>query len=588
MKPFVRQNQLNRRTGYLFILFALFSFSALAQKKPLSTAKLNKCLPLFDALNTGHLSLNPRKYAPQIKVAQQDLEGLQYMGVTVWKPKEITDFQRKLVRYHQVDKYAQRIPEYDKLQKLGPSKVNIDELFFSQLGCQNASEGGFTVINNAKAFRDGTLKVDDLPALRVWRDSETQKIWTLDHRRLAAMKLSGRIKEAKVEFVSEEIVKQQRFKFDTQTNGEVIFVRVEKPGEEPLAIVVGNHLSETLPNKAGVATNSFSTNEHARQKVYQQLLQKFDVKDRDQWLSSRGEGRMFMLRQYAQDIAESLASLDAKMNPDIVKIYGPYGKVSTRGKGEASVLAKLMRKDFEAFQKGQDGITSLKGAINSLGDAIGSRVILNSKADGTINPSDVQAIVNKIEADIKGGLRVTEVMNYRARETGIPYLSDKQMKQIIDADREYRLKMTELKKTKPDTKVPDPIIVKSGPSASFETGYTSFHMNILYPSGVQGELQIKGKLVHEASEIQHLIYDLKAGKVLSTEHKGNQALVKAADEFKHLSDHDKARMMKYVEGQLIFARHKEMGKVKGSAPKLAADLPQSLSFENLKPHLIHD
>ena len=273
MKPFVRQNNLHVRIGLIFILLLLYSVGAWAQKKPLTTAKLNKCLPLFDALNTGHLSLNPKKYTQQLKVAQEELRDLKYMGVTVWKPKEITDFQRKLVRHHDVEKYAHSVPKFEKSQKLGPDTVDIDQLFFSQLGCQNASEGGFTVINNAKAFKDGSLKVDDLPALRVWRDSEN-KIWTLDHRRLAAMKLSGNVKTAKVEFVSEEIVKQQRFKFDTQTNGEIIFVRVEKPVKSrwQLSLEMISLRRNRLPQKHSQQRKSIPSIQNLTKKFFSNFL----------------------------------------------------------------------------------------------------------------------------------------------------------------------------------------------------------------------------------------------------------------------------------------------------------------------------
>lgn len=54
------------------------------------------------------------------------------------------------------------------------------------------------------------------------------------------MRLSGVVKEIPVEFVSEATVKAQRFKFTTRSEGESIFVRVEKPGQEDVAIVIAN------------------------------------------------------------------------------------------------------------------------------------------------------------------------------------------------------------------------------------------------------------------------------------------------------------------------------------------------------------
>lgn len=579
------QNPFKPRPGLVFILLALFSLQALAGK-PLSHSKILNCLPLYNALNTGHFATRPNKELAKIlKTAKTEIEGLNYMGLVVWKPKEITDFQRKLVRYHNVEKYAAKIPVFDKAQKEGEAIVLVDDLRFSQLGCKNESEGGFTVINNAKAFKNGTLKVEDLPALRVWRDVDG-KIWTLDHRRLAAMKLSGAVKEAKVVFVSEETVNVQRFKFDTQTDGKTIFVRVENPDEEALAIIVGKDIEEATvktlkANKRAIETPN-------REAAYAQLLNKFPFETRTKWLDFRGPEHIKKLKMYAKELGESLAELEKTSAPQIKGNFSTFGEVAVRGKGEMSILAKLIRKDMDAYLAGKAGITNLKSAIAALGDSLGSRVIMKADETGKIDPKDVQAFVDKVDSDIRGGLRVTEIMNYRARGNGAPYLTDAQIKQLIKADQDFRLNLMEAKKLKPEIVVPDPIIVKSGPSASFETGYTSFHMNIQYPSGVQAEMQLKGKLMHDASEIQHFVYDLKSGKVLNEKLASNPAIAKAAKDFRALSLEQKQQVMVYVEEQLKTARRIETGAPKGPVYKLPVGLPQSLTFENLRPHLLHD
>jgi len=50
--------------------------------------------------------------------------------------------------------------------------------------------GGYTVLGNATALKDGMLLVSNLPLISVWQDS-AGKIWTLDHRILAAFKEAG-------------------------------------------------------------------------------------------------------------------------------------------------------------------------------------------------------------------------------------------------------------------------------------------------------------------------------------------------------------------------------------------------------------
>ncbi len=43
--------------------------------------------------------------------------------------------------------------------------------------------GQYTVLENAEALNNGTLKARDLPDIKIWKDAD-RKIWTLDHRRL--------------------------------------------------------------------------------------------------------------------------------------------------------------------------------------------------------------------------------------------------------------------------------------------------------------------------------------------------------------------------------------------------------------------
>ena len=85
--------------------------------------------------------------------------------------------------------------------------------------------GEFTVLGNAQALIDGTLSVSDLPLINVWRDS-SGKIWTLDHRRLAAFKAAA-IEKVPVNWASDETVKNQMWKMTTRTDGKSITLKME-------------------------------------------------------------------------------------------------------------------------------------------------------------------------------------------------------------------------------------------------------------------------------------------------------------------------------------------------------------------------
>ncbi|OWF85734.1 hypothetical protein B4914_16750 [Yersinia entomophaga] len=72
---------------------------------------------------------------------------------------------------------------------LAGCNLNPKDIHYMQSSIKNQT-GAHTVLDNAAALANGTLKAADLPAIKVWRDA-TGKIWTLDHRRLAAFKIAG-------------------------------------------------------------------------------------------------------------------------------------------------------------------------------------------------------------------------------------------------------------------------------------------------------------------------------------------------------------------------------------------------------------
>jgi len=69
-----------------------------------------------------------------------------------------------------------------------PSYLNPKEINFMQSSIKNTT-GEFTVLGNAEALKAGTLNPKVL-RMNVWQDVNG-KVWTLDHRRLGAFRLSG-------------------------------------------------------------------------------------------------------------------------------------------------------------------------------------------------------------------------------------------------------------------------------------------------------------------------------------------------------------------------------------------------------------
>jgi len=106
---------------------------------------------------------------------------------------------------------------------VGEAKLSTKDINFMQSSIKNTT-GEYTVLGNADALKAGTLKPSDLPAIKVWKDAQG-KIWTLDHRRLAAFKLGG-VEEIPVEWASKSLVESQMWKMTTKTGGTSIKLKL--------------------------------------------------------------------------------------------------------------------------------------------------------------------------------------------------------------------------------------------------------------------------------------------------------------------------------------------------------------------------
>ncbi len=104
-----------------------------------------------------------------------------------------------------------------------PSSLNPQDIRYMQSSIKNTT-GDYTVLGNAEALKNGTLKAEDLTTIKVWKDTEGN-LWSLDHRRLAAFKESG-LDSIPVEWATAKEVKQQAWKMTTKTNGTTIKLKL--------------------------------------------------------------------------------------------------------------------------------------------------------------------------------------------------------------------------------------------------------------------------------------------------------------------------------------------------------------------------
>jgi RHS repeat-associated protein len=98
--------------------------------------------------------------------------------------------------------------------------LNPNEIHFMQSSIKNTT-GEFTVLGNAEALKSGALNPSVLK-MNVWKDANG-KIWTLDHRRLAAFRLSG-LQEAPIQWANPS---GQMWKMTTTNGGTSVALKLD-------------------------------------------------------------------------------------------------------------------------------------------------------------------------------------------------------------------------------------------------------------------------------------------------------------------------------------------------------------------------
>lgn len=135
-----------------------------------------------------------------------------------------------------------------------PAELPLSAIHFMQNSVsQNYSDNIHTVTGNARDLRDGLLDVNQLPAIRVWQDSQG-KIWTLDHRRVAAMILSGKVSKTKVVWARASDVRKDSFKMSNTDGGDSLVLTigpqqalwVQRPEQRPRNFVFDREAVFTL------------------------------------------------------------------------------------------------------------------------------------------------------------------------------------------------------------------------------------------------------------------------------------------------------------------------------------------------------
>lgn len=270
------------------------------------------------------------------------------------------------------------------------------------------------------------------------------------------------------------------------------------------------------------------------------------------WLKCKDQ-----LYEYSRILEEEGAKKAQQAADEIEEIFGV--KPEFRGKGIESIYDKLSRQVL----KGKE-IKDINGAKDQVLDLVGTRLILDD-----VSEQGIQRIVDNICKGIESGkINITKIHNYS--KASQPYFSAEQFEQIrkAAARKGYEIPRLEMEQT----------------SAS---GYVSAQMNIVHSNGVNGELQIKGKLMHKYSQIEHIPYDSRMGKNLGKNNPLLEQLFEPVETAVHrLKRNGLDRAYDdYILNCYQYIRKFEQGKIKGEfkLPQLPDELKEYsiLSFNSL-------
>lgn len=95
-----------------------------------------------------------------------------------------------------------------------PGTMDSRKIHFMQSSAKNTT-GDYTVLGNAESLAAGTLDPNIL-RIKVWKDP-TGKVWTLDHRRLAAFRMAKKC--VPIDWASKSEVENQMWKMSTKNDG---------------------------------------------------------------------------------------------------------------------------------------------------------------------------------------------------------------------------------------------------------------------------------------------------------------------------------------------------------------------------------
>ena len=175
----------------------------------------------------------------------------------------------------------------------------------------------------------------------------------------------------------------------------------------------------------------------------------------------------------------------------------------------------------------------------------------------------MHSLYNTLERAMRNSeIEVLEIKNYGLK-SGDAYLSDYKILTLMLAAQDSGANIRML----------------TGKDAIKEKGYVSLHLKIKGPSGNISEIQFRGELIDQLSEVDHLFYDVIQGKPLAKHLKDNKRIKQISNTMSSLSSREKVIYTKYLQSYFKYLRQVELGNVLQKQPLFPIELKR---FNNLR------
>lgn len=228
-------------------------------------------------------------------------------------------------------------------------------------------------------------------------------------------------------------------------------------------------------------------------------------------------------------VTSTLSKLEDKLVKKTVTSFDEANALIADGVGTRAIFDSLTEKEaLTALRQGGLSVDDIKILKNIWKNADSSTLsdaqsALLTRANNLLAEAQTQNLTDRLANAIRNNeINMTEINNY-AGEDGIPYFTERQIKELRDAwldsaaaknGAEFKVvtKLSENGKLAADLGFSEEYIKSINGKSSKPSGYTACQANFKYSNGALGEGQFRGVEIQKFAEYEHFPYDITKGK----------------------------------------------------------------------------